>query len=189
MGQYRDDLDAAHRRIAALEADLAAKQAKPAAPTGDPAPPPPDPGSAAQREFKAYADGTAIPSRLRWVSRLTTLAFLAVHAALAAVLVAPHLDGWVVFGVVGFLVPVPLALSAGRFARALVDPSVGHFDRGDPDNGRGPSVVRYSRGTAAAVCALLVVVEAAWVAWALPTLQHAGSRPCPRCQAQGAHPR
>jgi hypothetical protein len=190
VGQYRDDLDAAHQRIAALEGELAAKAkgrprpARPAAPDA-----PPAGASAAMTEAHAYANGTAIPARLRWVSRLTTLGFLAVHAAVAAAVVAPHLDGWVVFGVVGFLVPLPLALTAGRFARAIVDPSVGHYDRGDPENGRGPSIVRYTRPTAVAVCVLVALVEAAWVGWALPTLQHAGRRPCPRCQMDGAIPR
>jgi hypothetical protein len=191
VGKYRDDLDAAHQRIAALVGELAEKGA-PAAPDAAPRGAPdalPKAASAAMREAHAYANGTAIPPRLRWISRLTALGFLAAHAAVAAAVVAPHLDGWVVFGVVGFLVPLPLALTAGRFARAIVDPSVGHYDRGDPENGRGPSVVRYARPTAAAVCALVVVAEAAWVGWALPALQHAGRRPCPRCQMDGASPR
>lgn len=184
MGQYRDDLSAAHQRIAALEAALAAR---PAAPPAHAAASVPE--SSAQRELQAYATGAAIPSRLRWVGRASALAFLAAHAALAFVRIVPHLDGWTVFRVVSFLVPLPLALSFGRFARALVDPSVGHFDPGDPDQGRGPSVVRYSRPTAAVVCALLLGVEVAWVAWALPALQHAGRRPCPTCLAEGAPPR
>jgi hypothetical protein len=212
MKNYRDELEAAHQRIAALESALAEKKqervARPrqgssqkdhvAEASDVPAstiPPElekcPDymAARAAAEEFQAYARGTAIPSRLRWIHRLTALGFLALHAIVSAVILLPHKDGWQVWGIVGFLLPLALASFVGRFTRIWVDPSVGHYQQGNPEMGVGPSVVKYTRRQASVALVVLLLLEGIWTGWALPTLQHASVtryHPCPRCQTTGS---
>jgi len=145
-------------------------------------------GSPAQREYEAYLRGTAVPARLKAVQAAATLGLLALHALIAGVTVVPHVDGWAVFATVGFLVPLPLSYFVGRAARSLVDPSIGHFNRGDEGNGVPPSIVRYSRTHAAVQLTVLLALEAAWSVWALPTMQHATRRDCPACAPQEPPP-
>lgn len=198
VSNYRDELQAAHQRIAALESTLAQKEKEQATRSQEdthkprrnkdasdvPLPAP----SAEVRKFLAYAQGTAIPARLRWIHRFAALGFLVLHGILSALILWPHTDGPMVWAIVGFLLPVALAGFVGRFTRILVDPSVGHFDPGNPEYGTGPTVVQYTRRQALVALAVLLSLEGIWIGWALPTLQHASHhRPCPACQATGSH--
>ncbi len=189
MGEYRNDLDAAHQRIAALESELAEKRAEKAAPSTkrarrgageDDAPPPREVGPE-QREFEAHMKGTAVSTRMKLVQWAGVLGFLAVHALIARFTIVPHVDGWTVFFVFAPLLPVVFALIAGRYVRALVDPAVGFFDHGDPENGRPPSIVHYTRRHAGIGLAVLAVLEVGWSVWLVPTMQHAMRSDCPAC--------
>ncbi len=189
VGEYRNDLDAAHQRIAALESELAeAREAHAASVTERVRGREeshevlcPREVSAAQREFEAHVKGTAVPTRLKLAQAAGVVGFLALHTLIALVTLIPHIDGWTVFFTVGPLLPLVLAMFAGRYVRALVDPAVGFFQHGNPDLGVEPSIAHYTRRHAGIGLAVLVALELGWCAWLLPTMQHAMGRDCPVC--------
>lgn len=180
MADYRDDLEAARQRIESLERDLdeAREGAQKSRAKGAKAP--------REATVKAPPDAVpAVPPRVRAAGLVAAAGFLLLHVVAGLLVLVPHVDGWAVFLALSFVVPAVCAAVVSRFARSVVDPSVGHFDPGDHETGRGPTVTYHSRRAALIVCAACVVLEAAWVGWALPTLQHASRHTCARCAAGG----
>lgn len=164
MGSYRDDLEAAHQRIAALEGELRDKKAEPAqpegkkgrrknkgvsepapsAPSSSPSPSPPPKGFLARHPEKS--------------AKLFTVAVAFAHLG-AALLVFPHDTQGIVAAFGSLLSLAASAVLLFRGARSAIDPKFQFMTRGE----QGMEWTKYSRNFAVGMLVTGLAIELAAV--------------------------
>jgi hypothetical protein len=184
MGEYRDDLDAAHSRIAALEAEVrdlneqkAKKKPKKQSPAerAAAASKQVDVAAAAVQQMEGHLNGSLVPARAQAGGWGTLGAFFALHGALAWAFTPRNDLGMLAF-VFSWVVPLTMAFWVYRHGRVIADPSTPLVARAQ----FGPTLFYRSRGAAAAMLAALVLGDLAWVAVGVPAMVRSSQGPTPQ---------
>jgi hypothetical protein len=171
MSPHRDDLEAAHARIAALEARVRAldeaapgKRRKRVTDPEDAAGEL-DAAAATVKHLQGHLEGRLVPRRASRGGWATLALFFAMHGALAWATVPLDGVGTIDF-IFSWMVPLVMGLWVYRHGRVIADPSTPLTARGP----FGPTLYYRSRRAAAAMLAALVLADLSWVLAVLPTM-------------------